>query len=338
MERGREAARRATAWCGAAASRTSSGRWRGSTSSCRSCIFIIFVLLFGAFQSVGDALLIMLNLPFALIGGTLALYLLADELQHLGGGRLHRGLRRERPQRRGPGVVDPPGARQEGLPLREAIARGCEIRFRPIVVSAIVAVIGFLPAALSHGIGAEIQRPLARVVIGGLDLVHGAHAARAAGDLRAAERARGRRRAAGRSHRSRARVISRSESGRRFLTLLLLVPLVWLTPLRVREPAGPDLDRRLLRRCGLRRRRAAGALTRAGARRHDAVAVSATRSSSRCSSCSTSKPRRSSCGPALPAARRPSPSAVRHHTAAGRRLGAVDSRKVRRGRPSVLDR
>jgi len=56
----------------------------------------------------------------------------------------------------------------DGLPLREAIARGCELRFRPIVVSAIVAVIGFLPAALSHGIGAEIQRPLARVVIGGL--------------------------------------------------------------------------------------------------------------------------------------------------------------------------
>jgi cobalt-zinc-cadmium resistance protein CzcA len=42
------------------------------------------------------------------------------------------------------------------------------IRFRPIVVSAIVAVVGFLPAALSHGIGSEIQRPLARVVIGGL--------------------------------------------------------------------------------------------------------------------------------------------------------------------------
>ena len=57
---------------------------------------------------------------------------------------------------------------QEGLPLRESIVRGCEIRFRPIIVSAIVAVIGFLPAALNHGIGSEIQKPLARVVIGGL--------------------------------------------------------------------------------------------------------------------------------------------------------------------------
>jgi heavy metal efflux system protein len=59
-------------------------------------------------------------------------------------------------------------ARQEGLSPREAIARGCAMRFRPIVVSAVVAVIGFLPATLSQGIGAEIQRPLARVVIGGL--------------------------------------------------------------------------------------------------------------------------------------------------------------------------
>jgi cobalt-zinc-cadmium resistance protein CzcA len=56
----------------------------------------------------------------------------------------------------------------DGLPLDESIARGCAIRFRPIFVSAVVAVVGFLPAALSHGIGAEIQRPLARVVIGGL--------------------------------------------------------------------------------------------------------------------------------------------------------------------------
>ena len=48
------------------------------------------------------------------------------------------------------------------------MVRGCELRFRPIIVSAILAVIGFPPAALSHGIGAEIQRPLARVVIGGL--------------------------------------------------------------------------------------------------------------------------------------------------------------------------
>jgi len=130
-------------------------------------IFIIFILLFGAFASVGDALLIMLNLPFALIGGTLALwlwrtnfnisgavgYIAVFGVSVLNGVVLVSSIRH---------------ALDEGRPLREAIARGCEIRFRPIVVSAVVAIIGFLPAALSQGIGAEIQRPLARVVIGGL--------------------------------------------------------------------------------------------------------------------------------------------------------------------------
>jgi heavy metal efflux system protein len=130
-------------------------------------IFIIFILLFGAFQSAGAAALIMLNLPFALIGGTLALYLWRTHfnisaavgyIAVFGVSVLN-------------GVVLVSSIRQalaDGMPIREAIVRGCEIRFRPIIVSGIVAVIGFLPAALSHGIGAEIQRPLARVVIGGL--------------------------------------------------------------------------------------------------------------------------------------------------------------------------
>jgi cobalt-zinc-cadmium resistance protein CzcA len=130
-------------------------------------IFIIFILLFGAFQSVGAALLIMLNLPFALIGGTLALALWSTNfnisaavgyIAVFGVSVLN-------------GVVLVSSIRQgeaNGQSRREAILAGCDLRFRPIVVSAIVAVIGFLPAALSHGIGSEIQRPLARVVIGGL--------------------------------------------------------------------------------------------------------------------------------------------------------------------------
>jgi len=130
-------------------------------------VFIIFILLFGAFNSVGDALLIMLNLPFALIGGTLALffwqsnfnisaavgYIAVFGVSVLNGTVLVSSIRQ---------------AAAEGLSMPEAIVRGCEIRFRPIMVSAIVAVIGFLPAALSQGIGSEIQKPLARVVIGGL--------------------------------------------------------------------------------------------------------------------------------------------------------------------------
>jgi cobalt-zinc-cadmium resistance protein CzcA len=130
-------------------------------------IFIIFILLFGAFASVGDALLIMLNLPFALIGGTLALYLWNTNFNISGavGYIAVFGVSVLN------GVVLLSSIRQahaDGLPLRDAIVRGCETRFRPIIVSGIVAVVGFLPAALSHGIGAEIQRPLARVVIGGL--------------------------------------------------------------------------------------------------------------------------------------------------------------------------
>src|SRR5207245_1179366 len=125
-------------------------------------IFIIFILLFGAFQSIGDALLIMLNLPFALIGGTLALFLWRTTfnisaavgfvavfgVSVLNGVVLVSSIRQ---------------ARAEGLGARDAVLRGCALRFRPIVVSGIVAVIGFIPAAISHGIGSEIQRPLARV-------------------------------------------------------------------------------------------------------------------------------------------------------------------------------
>jgi heavy metal efflux system protein len=130
-------------------------------------LFIIFVLLFSAFQSIADALMIMLNLPFAIIGGTLALffwgthfsisaavgYIAVFGVSVLDGVVLVSFIRQ---------------AASEGLPIREAIKRGCEVRFRPIIVTAIVAIIGFLPAALSHDIGAEIQQPLARVVIGGL--------------------------------------------------------------------------------------------------------------------------------------------------------------------------
>jgi len=130
-------------------------------------IFIIFILLFGTFQSIGDALLIMLNLPFALIGGTLALFLSGTHfnisaavgyvavfgVSVLNGVVLVSSIRQ---------------ARGDGVGVLDAVVRGCTLRFRPIVVSGIVAVIGFIPAALSHGIGSEIQRPLARVVVGGL--------------------------------------------------------------------------------------------------------------------------------------------------------------------------
>src|SRR3989442_1871487 len=105
----------------------------------------------------------MLNLPFALIGGTLALllwntnfnisgavgYIAVFGVSVLNGVVLVSSIRQ---------------AREEGLSQREAILRGCALRFRPIVVSGIVAVIGFLPPGVSHGIGPALQRPLAAPV------------------------------------------------------------------------------------------------------------------------------------------------------------------------------
>src|SRR5207344_1967009 len=56
----------------------------------------------------------------------------------------------------------------EGLPLREAVIRGARERFRPVLMTATVAALGLLPAAMAHGLGSDVQRPLATVVVGGL--------------------------------------------------------------------------------------------------------------------------------------------------------------------------
>jgi len=58
--------------------------------------------------------------------------------------------------------------RQEGAPLREAVERGAELRMRPALMTALAAAIGLLPASVATGIGSETQRPLARVVVGGI--------------------------------------------------------------------------------------------------------------------------------------------------------------------------
>jgi cobalt-zinc-cadmium resistance protein CzcA len=58
--------------------------------------------------------------------------------------------------------------RQEGLPLEEALLKGCERRLRPVLMTASLAILGLVPLLLAQGIGSEVQRPLATVVIGGL--------------------------------------------------------------------------------------------------------------------------------------------------------------------------
>jgi cobalt-zinc-cadmium resistance protein CzcA len=57
---------------------------------------------------------------------------------------------------------------QGGMPLRQAVTTGCHLRFRPVIMTSITTVLGLLPLLLSRGIGAEVQRPLAAVVVFGL--------------------------------------------------------------------------------------------------------------------------------------------------------------------------
>ncbi|MBK5274927.1 MAG: efflux RND transporter permease subunit [Desulfuromonadales bacterium] len=131
------------------------------------CLALIFILLFSTFNSVRQAILIILNIPFALIGGIVALFLRGLPLSVSGaigfialfGVAVLNGIVM---------VSYFNKLREEGQSLDEAITNGATIRLRPVLMTAMVASLGFIPMALSHGTGAEVQRPLATVVIGGL--------------------------------------------------------------------------------------------------------------------------------------------------------------------------
>jgi len=131
------------------------------------CLALIFILLFSTFNSVRQAFLIILNIPFALIGGVIALFLRGLPLSVSGaigfialfGVAVLNGIVM---------VSYFNKLREEGQSLDEAITNGATIRLRPVLMTALVASLGFIPMALSHGTGAEVQRPLATVVIGGL--------------------------------------------------------------------------------------------------------------------------------------------------------------------------
>ena len=130
-------------------------------------VFLIFVLLFDAFKSVKHALLILMNVPFALIGGIFALLLTGIPLSVsaaigfialFGQAVLN-------------GVVMLSCFKQlaeEGATAPEAVERGAMLRLRTVLMTALLAMLGLLPMALSHGIGSETQKPLAIVIIGGL--------------------------------------------------------------------------------------------------------------------------------------------------------------------------
>jgi cobalt-zinc-cadmium resistance protein CzcA len=130
-------------------------------------ILIIFFLLMATFSSVKHALLVILNVPFALIGGVIALWVRGMYLSvpasigfiALFGVAILNGLVL---------ISTINKLKDEGLDLHTAIMKGAETRLRPVLMTALVATLGFMPMEISHGSGAEVQKPLATVVIGGL--------------------------------------------------------------------------------------------------------------------------------------------------------------------------
>ena len=131
-------------------------------------LLLIFLLLYGAFGSISAAGLIFLNVPIAATGGIAALllrglpfsisagvgFIALFGVAVLNGVVLVSFIRRLESE--------------EGLPPAEAAARAAEARLRPVLTTALVASLGFVPMALATGSGSEVQRPLATVVIGGL--------------------------------------------------------------------------------------------------------------------------------------------------------------------------
>lgn len=130
-------------------------------------LLLIFVVLYSTFNGAKPALLIYLNVPLAATGGIFALALrgMPFSISAAVGFIALFGVAVLN------GVVLMSYVlqmRREGLPAEEAARRGAEIRLRPVLMTALVASLGFLPMALSSSAGAEVQRPLATVVIGGL--------------------------------------------------------------------------------------------------------------------------------------------------------------------------
>ncbi|WP_296802851.1 CusA/CzcA family heavy metal efflux RND transporter [Thiolapillus sp.] len=128
---------------------------------------LIFLLLYFAFHSIGQAMLIMLNVPLALIGGIAALYFTGQYLSVPGsiGFIALFGVAVLN------GVVMVNAINQNveaGEAMQDAVYQGALSRLRPVLMTAAIAALGLIPMLLSHGVGSEVQRPLATVVVGGL--------------------------------------------------------------------------------------------------------------------------------------------------------------------------
>jgi cobalt-zinc-cadmium resistance protein CzcA len=128
---------------------------------------LILVLLYLALGSMGLALLVLLDLPFALVGGLLGMFLFRLDLSVsaavsfivLLGVAVQNGIVL---------VTFFRQLRQQGCSVPATVRRGCELRFRPILMTALTSFIGQVPLLLARGPGADIQKPLAAVLMGGL--------------------------------------------------------------------------------------------------------------------------------------------------------------------------
>ena len=130
-------------------------------------LLIVLFLLYTTFNSLKNALLVLATVPFALVGGVLALVLTNTHfsisaavgvISTLGVAILGGVLLISRIEE----------FRQAGSSLREAVSKGADAQMRPILMATLGAAIGLLPAALATGIGSQAQKPLARVVVGGM--------------------------------------------------------------------------------------------------------------------------------------------------------------------------
>jgi cobalt-zinc-cadmium resistance protein CzcA len=130
-------------------------------------LLLILVLLYGLFNSLRDSLLAVAGIPFAIGGGLIALYLAdlnfsvsaAIGFISLFGVAVMDGILN---------ITYFRELRIQGMDVAEAVFRGAEQRMRPMLMTALSAGVGLFPAAISHGIGSQVQRPLATVVVGGM--------------------------------------------------------------------------------------------------------------------------------------------------------------------------
>ena len=130
-------------------------------------LLLILVLLYGLFNSLRDSLLAVAGIPFAIGGGLIALYLAGLDFSvsaaigfiSLFGVAVMDGILN---------ITYFRELRASGMDVGEAVFRGAEQRMRPMLITALSAGVGLFPAAISHGIGSQVQRPLATVVVGGM--------------------------------------------------------------------------------------------------------------------------------------------------------------------------